>query len=194
MYEPDLNLRAVLFSADAARRHIALLRAALEHMVRTIETSKEIVHMPELVYGRCVATAAAAPPPAVPMAHLMREIERPDRTSLRSLLAAVDAGLATAAASESELVHTWVMVLFMYVSRHFRDIICTNTEPALAQGYLAQFETRVTTAVCGHVVPKKPRKRKSDASGDKIIQACDTPVDIAVAERTLFRRLQKSRA
>ena len=82
------------------------------------------------------------------------------------------------------------MLCFMYVSRHFRALICEHTEQYLATQYFKDFEARLTVAICGHVVPKKPRRRKEVTHTSNVIQACDTPVDIAIDERILFRRIQ----
>lgn len=142
-----------------------------------------------LIYGKYKEKKSSLPD-AVPFRQLLRDGELPDYSNLHTLMDIVRTRLQEAAAQAHPLVLVWIMLLFMFVSTEFNNMVCKNTEQSLAIGYFDKFTDRFNMGVFGHVIPKKPRK-KIPLSEDQIVHPCDHPLQIVLKERLLFTRLQR---
>jgi len=185
MFRANLNLRNVLFDKDSQVKNIEVMITVLEKAVAAAPPGTE----KGLIYGN-YKEKKDSKAEALPFRQLLRDGVLPDYSNLNTLMGIVKERLQTAAAQAHPLVLVWIMLLFMFVSSDFKGLVCSNTEQCLAVAYFEKYTERFTRSVFGHVVPKKPRKKI--VTDDKILQPCDTPLEIVLKERLLFMRLQRS--
>lgn len=91
--------------------------------------------------------------------------------------------------NQSGHVRMWNVLLLLYVCPKLRDLVCENTEPALAIPYFENFEKRFTVALCGILIHKK--ERKEDRS--QIRTEARPPLDIVIDERMRFDFIRSSK-
>jgi len=181
-----MNLRDVLFDPTTQIELIQKHKADLADMVRKAEKETS----PGLVYGSPQEKPPAPDPSVLSLADLVRDGPEIDLSQLRHMLTGVVAQLDDAC-TKSPLSLTWVVLSLMFVRPALRNAICEHTKRNIAESYFTGYEKRFTEALCGIVVPKKPRKRKHTPLSDaQTVTPSLDPLEIVLTERRFFRQCE----
>jgi hypothetical protein len=90
--------------------------------------------------------------------------------------------------NKSSFVLTWFVFSMFYVSPRLRELVCENTEPALAAPFFENYSERFSVKLCGVLIAKKDRK--DDKSRLRVTAL--TPLEIVVSERLRFDTIRAS--
>lgn len=78
--------------------------------------------------------------------------------------------------NQNALHLTWGILIALYISDAFKDIVCAQTPPGIALEYLQDFDYRFDTYLCG--VLKHNKKEKSS----ELVKQSKTPSEIVLSE------------
>lgn len=78
--------------------------------------------------------------------------------------------------NQNSIQLTWGILIALYISDAFKDIVCAQTPPGIALEYLKDFDHRFNTYLCG--VLKHNKKEKSST----LIKQSKTPTEIVLTE------------
>jgi len=78
---------------------------------------------------------------------------------------------------------TWGVMVALYISDSFKDIVCAQTQPAIAKAYLETFDSRFETHLCGLLQHNKKEKTSV------LIRQAKTPTEIVLHEWLYVKQL-----